>query len=114
MMLRRLNRRPARARGMLAASLLALASGGAAARGLTVATRDGLLARAMRQVYFDPFTAETGIPITSLIWDGRLATLRAKLQPPTDGWDLVQMPGEEAMIGCRDGWLQKIDWDRLG
>ncbi|HTW26013.1 MAG TPA: extracellular solute-binding protein [Acetobacteraceae bacterium] len=113
MMLRRLIRRTARLCGLLAACAPALA-GPALARGLTVATRDGLLGAAMRQVYFDPFTKDTAIPVASLTWDGRLATLQAKIGGGDAGWDLVQMPGEETLIGCTRGWLQKIDWVRLG
>jgi putative spermidine/putrescine transport system substrate-binding protein len=86
----------------------------AAARNLTIASRGGSYQDAQRQVFFKPFTAATGIPIDESSWDGGIAALREKKDSVTSGWDLVELQGDELLIGCDEGLLEKLDWPQIG
>jgi putative spermidine/putrescine transport system substrate-binding protein len=85
------------------------------ARDLTVASRDGPFQAAQREVYFKPFTEVTGIPLNPATWEGGIDALRkqAKLAPNYP-FDVVDLEGDELMIGCEEGLLEKLDWSQIG
>ena len=99
--------------GLAAASILALAAP-AAARDLTVVSWGGNYQDAQREIFFEPFTAETGTPLIEESWDGGYGVIAAQMQSGEPSWDMVQVETEELMLGCADGLYEPIDWDRLG
>ena len=99
--------------GLAAASFLALAAP-AAARDLTVVSWGGNYQDAQREIFFEPFTAETGTPLIEESWDGGYGVIAAQMQSGEPSWDMVQVETEELMLGCADGLYEPIDWDRLG
>jgi putative spermidine/putrescine transport system substrate-binding protein len=103
------------ARSILAAvTLTALATTSAMARDLTIVSRGGAYQEAQQQVYFKPFTHVTGIPIEEQNWDGGIDALRAKKDSSTSGWDVVELQGDELLVGCEEGLLEKLDWSQIG
>jgi putative spermidine/putrescine transport system substrate-binding protein len=103
------------ARSILAAvTLTVLAATSAAARDLTIVSRGGVYQQAQREVYFKPFTDATGIPIQEQSWDGGIEMLRAKKQAATSDWDVVQLQGDELLLGCEEGLIEKLDWSQIG
>ncbi len=103
---------------LAAAALLAghvLAAGQpATARELTIVSWGGPYQEALAQIYFRPFTHETGIPIIEDSWSGGIGVLRAKVESGDNPWDLVQVESEELSIGCEEGLFEKIDWPKIG
>ena len=76
------------------------------ARDLTVVSWGGTYQDAQRKVYFEPFKAETGIPLVEDSWDGGVGALRAKVEGGAVPWDVVQVEAEELSIGCDEGLFE--------
>jgi putative spermidine/putrescine transport system substrate-binding protein len=99
--------------GAALAGAVALLSGAAGARDLTIVSWGGSYQDAQREVLFKPFTAETGTVLVEDSWDGGIGALRAKAEgPPT--WDIVQVEADELVLGCDEGSIVPIDWAKLG
>ncbi|GBD41719.1 Spermidine/putrescine-binding periplasmic protein [bacterium HR39] len=96
------------------AGLSALAATGVAqARDLTVVSWGGAYQDAQRKAIFDPYMQETGRKIVEDSWNGGIGALRAKAEgPPT--WDVVQVETDELVLGCEEGVLTPLDWEKLG
>jgi putative spermidine/putrescine transport system substrate-binding protein len=98
----------------LAAMAAAVAfAGGAQARDLTITSWGGSYQDAQRKVFFEPFQQETGTKLIEDSWDGGIGALRAKAEgAPT--WDVVQVEADELVLGCDEGIIEPLDWDKLG
>jgi putative spermidine/putrescine transport system substrate-binding protein len=109
---------------MLARTLLAIAavlalscaslSPSAAARDLTIVERGATMAEATQRVFAAPFNAATGIAIAQPSWEGGENALTAALKAASTGWDLIQVDGDELLIGCAGGQFEKLDWSQIG
>jgi len=95
----------------LAASVAAVAwtATGPGRRGLQVATWRGEFQTKLRAVFFAPFTAATGIPITDVAWDGSVETLREMIQSPLRPHDLVLLDGPGLEQACEAGLVLRLD-----
>ncbi|MBR0641318.1 ABC transporter substrate-binding protein [Plastoroseomonas hellenica] len=91
-----------------------LLSGAALARDLTVVGWGGSSQAAQRQVYYQPFTASTGLAVLEDSWSGGLGILRARVRAGSPTWDVVQVEADELQIGCDEGLYERIDWAALG
>ncbi len=87
-----------------------MASGGAAARDLTVVGFGGALQDAMRQAYFQPYGQAKGQPLIEESYTGGIAKLKAMNQSRTVTWDVLQMDENEMSLACDEGLLEKFDW----
>lgn len=75
---------------------------------LVVVNYGGPLADAKRKVYYEPFTKETGIPITQL--DGPdFAKVRAQVQAKDVEWDVVDLIDTVLPLGDKLGLFERID-----
>ena len=84
------------------------------ARDLAIVSRgDGLLT-ALQEVYVQPFTMATEIPVIQESWEGGLDTLRTRVKTPDNGWDIVQVDPDELATGCSEGIFEKLDWPAVG
>ncbi|HEY4253656.1 MAG TPA: ABC transporter substrate-binding protein [Roseomonas sp.] len=101
-------------RALGACALAALLSGAASARDLTVVGWGGSSQAAQRQVYYQPFTASTGLAVLEDSWSGGLGILRARVRAGNPTWDVVQVEADELKIGCDEGLFERIDWAALG
>ncbi|MCB2055363.1 MAG: ABC transporter substrate-binding protein [Geminicoccaceae bacterium] len=91
----------------------ALVATPALARDLTVTSFGGAYQDAQREVYFEPFTEATGIPLIEDSWNAGIGTLRAKAEGEGT-WDVVQVESEELVLGCEEGMFEPLDWQALG
>ncbi|WP_376693001.1 ABC transporter substrate-binding protein [Wenzhouxiangella sp. EGI_FJ10409] len=69
---------------------------------LVIATWGGAYERVQREVLFEPFEAETGIPVETVPYNGGTGVLE---QPP----DLVDMAMSESLSACAEDQLEPID-----
>jgi putative spermidine/putrescine transport system substrate-binding protein len=105
-------------RRALLASLAAPALAPSAARGqmrdLTVASWGGAYQEAQREVYFRPWIQATNQRLLEETWDGGVARLRTRMASGTNNWDVVQVEGEELLIGCAEGLFEPMDIAAIG
>jgi putative spermidine/putrescine transport system substrate-binding protein len=104
-------------RRILAGSLLALAAGRPAraqARDLTVVSWGGAYQDAQREVFFRPFQLRTGQRLLEETWDGGIEDLRERARAGASGWDLVQVEGDELLLGCDEGLFEHLDPAQIG
>ena len=83
-------------------------------RDLTVVSWGGSYQEAQREVFFRPWAQARGQRLLEETWHGGIAALRARIADRTNTWDLVQVEGEEALIGCAEGLFEPLDWDAIG
>ncbi|MHB2265997.1 ABC transporter substrate-binding protein [Aliihoeflea sp. PC F10.4] len=100
----------------LASSTLALSLSASTAQdqNLTIVSWGGTYQDAQREIYFEPFTAESGVAITEESWDGGYGVIAARMETPPADWDVVQVETEELELGCADGMYETVDWEALG
>ena len=97
---------------LAAASLFSIAA--RAADTISVVTFGGAYEAAAKKAYFEPFTAATGIGFSTESYDGGLAKLSAMEQAKAPTWDLIDLESNDAITGCDEGLLRKIDRKSLG
>jgi len=93
---------------------LSLPQAFAANESLTVTTWGGSYTTAMQKAFFDPFNKTTNIKIREDQWDGSTARIQAMVDAQQVTWDLVSSTTDVALQGCEEGWLEKIDYTKLG
>jgi len=103
--------------GAGAAMLVALGTANAPASAedsLSVVSYGGAFENAMIQAWLDPYTKETGTTFAREQYDGGLAKLRAMVESGNTTWDLIDLESNDAITGCDEGLLQKLDTKILG
>jgi len=90
------------------------APAGAQTRDLTVVSWGGAYQEAQRDVFFRPWMAARGQRMLEETWDGGIAALRARVGAGDNTWDLVQVEGEELLIGCAEGLFESLDFSAIG
>lgn len=81
---------------------------------VTVVGFGGAFQDAMREIYWKPFEAKTGIKVLEDSWNGAFGTIRAKATGGVGNWDVVQMPGDGLLLGEEEGLYAPLDWKALG
>ncbi|MEW6631957.1 MAG: ABC transporter substrate-binding protein, partial [Pseudomonadota bacterium] len=81
---------------------------------VTVVGFGGSFQDAMREVYWKPFEAKTGIKVLEDTWNGAFGTIRAKASSGSVNWDVIQMPGDGLLLGDEEGLYEPLDWAALG
>ncbi|MFK8253998.1 ABC transporter substrate-binding protein [Ancylobacter terrae] len=99
---------------LVAAGVLGLAAPSHAADSLTIVTFGGAFENAVNKAFFEPFTAKTGIAIVKEQYDGGLAKLRGMVEAKNTTWDVIDLESNDAIAGCDEGLLQKLDPKLLG
>jgi len=99
---------------MAAVALFAVSSTAATAADLTVVARGEALLPALQEVYLQPFTAATDIPVQKDSWEGGLDALRTRMKAADNTWDMVQVDPGELTVGCAEGLFEKLDWPAVG
>ncbi len=98
----------------LAIGVAAVFAPQAEARDLTVVSWGGAYQDAQRDVYFRPFMQQSNARMLEESWDGGIGVLRAKIQSGNNNWDVVQVEGDELLIGCDEGLFEQLDYARIG
>lgn len=75
---------------------------------LSIATWGGAYEEAQKQALFLPFTQKTGIPITTVPYNGGIDILRQNNLP-----DLISMNEADALRACSQGLLVKRDYEAM-
>ena len=97
--------------GSLAAVLLVAAcgSGADAPQSITTVSWGGSYGRAVNEGANIPFTEETGIRVEVEDYNGGLAQIRAQVDIGEIHWDVVDLEIADAVRGCDEGLLERID-----
>ena len=96
--------------GALLAGISVISFGAVQAQeSLTVVSWGGAYTRSQIEAYHKPFTEKTGIAITSEDYNGGLGQIRAQVESKNVTWDVVDLETSDAVRGCDDGLLERID-----
>ncbi len=96
-------------------TLLAMGSSGIALAGtITVTSWGGSYSESQRKAYYEPFMAETGHTLLEDEWDGSLALIRAMVETGNYKSHVIDGSVTAAQAGCDEGFLETIDYERLG
>lgn len=101
---------------LLQASALSLAmiAPALAEETLTVTSWGGAYTKSQEQAFFAPYSKETGVKILQDEWDGSTAKLKGMVETGQVTWDIVDVEPGHALQGCDEGWLDEIDYSKLG
>lgn len=86
----------------------------ATARPLTIVAFGGASQDAQRQVFFQPFSQESGEAIVEDSYNGGLAKVKAMVESNSVTWDILQAEDPALLRGCESGLFEKMDWSQLG
>ena len=102
---------PGRVTGVLVAVLAVAACGSGAdePQSITTVSWGGSYGRAVNEGANIPFTEETGIRVVVEDYNGGLAQIRAQVDIGEIHWDVVDLEFADAMRGCDEGLLERID-----
>jgi putative spermidine/putrescine transport system substrate-binding protein len=96
-------------RAAAASGILLVAVTASAAESLTVVSWGGAYTRSQVKAYHEPFTKKTGVKILSEDYNGGLAQIKAQVDAGNVRWDLVDLEMSDAVRGCDEGLLERID-----
>ena len=91
---------------------LALLLGGGAVQAqesLTVVSWGGAYTRSQVEAYHKPFAEQTGIAVISEDYNGGLAQIKAQVESGNVTWDVVDLEMSDAIRGCDENLLERID-----
>ncbi|MGI9482614.1 MAG: ABC transporter substrate-binding protein [Hyphomicrobiales bacterium] len=93
---------------------VALGAGSAhAADAITAVSWGGAYTNSQVKAYHEPFTAETGVKINSVDYNGGIAEIKAQVEAGNVTWDIVDVELSDAVRGCDEGLLERIDHSML-
>ena len=74
----------------------------------------GAYTKSQEKAFFEPFVKQTGAKLLQDEWDGSTAKLRGWSRPSrSPGMSSMSRPATRSQ-GCDEGWLEKIDYAKLG
>ena len=80
---------------------------------LTAVSWGGAYTKSQLEAYHKPFEKKTGIKMNSEDYNGGLAEVKAQVQAKNVTWDLVDVELSDAVKGCDEGILERIDHSSL-
>lgn len=81
---------------------------------LTVTSWGGAYTKSQEKAFFEPFAKQAGVKVLQDEWDGSAAKLKGMVETKQVTWDVVDVETSHALQGCDEGWLEKIDYTKLG
>jgi putative spermidine/putrescine transport system substrate-binding protein len=91
-----------------------LASAASAQDSLTVTSWGGAYTKSQEKAFFEPFAKTANVKVLQDEWDGSVAKLKGMVDTKQVTWDVVDVEPGHALQGCDEGWLEKIDYSRIG
>jgi putative spermidine/putrescine transport system substrate-binding protein len=91
----------------------AAASSMRAGDAITVASFGGAYTKSQVEGMHKPFTAKTGVAVNSVDYSGGLAEVKAQEETKNVTWDVVDLLPSDAVLGCTEGYFEKIDASSL-
>ncbi len=76
---------------------------------LTVVTWGGSYERSQLKAYFEPFTAQTGISVQTVQYNGGIEELQKQVDTGKVSWDLIDLVMSDNLEACRLGLLEEFD-----
>ena len=76
---------------------------------LTIVSWGGAYTKSQVNAYHKPYVKKTGTKILSENYNGGLAEIKAQVDAKSVKWDLVDLEMSDAIRGCDEGLLEKID-----
>ena len=80
----------------------------AEARDLVVVGWGGALGTAIKAAMEDPFRKATGVAISTEVYNGGMAQVKAQIESGNVTWDVIDSNLVDAELGCSEGLLEKI------
>ena len=80
---------------------------------ITVVSFGGAYTKSQVEAMHKPFTAQTGIGVNSVDYSGGLAEVKAQEETKNVTWDVVDLLPSDAVLGCSEGYFEKIDASTL-
>lgn len=93
--------------------ILGAANASIAATEVVYAGAGGSLADVQKEVYMEPFTAETGIVVKQLATSERLSSIKAMMSSGNTVWDIVEFNSILYGRAAPNGWLEPLDWAKM-
>ena len=81
---------------------------------LTVTSWGGAYTKSQEKAFMEPFAKATGKKVLQDEWDGSPAKIKGMVETKQVTWDVVDVEPSHALQGCDEGWLEKIDYGKLG
>ena len=97
----------------ISAALIVSPLSGLAQQSLTVAAWGGAYASALTESMYKPFEVKHKTKVLSVDRGGGLGEIAAQVKSGNIKWDVVDVEPQEAIKGCEEGLLEKIDSSRL-
>jgi putative spermidine/putrescine transport system substrate-binding protein len=91
------------------AAMLGTAPPATAQQSVTVVSWGGAYTKSQVKAYHEPFAKLTGIQVKSVDYNGGLAEIKAQVEARNVTWDVVDSETADAIRGCDEGLLEKID-----
>ena len=80
---------------------------------ITVVSWGGAYTKSQVEAMHKPFMSKTGVQIHSLDYNGGLAEVKAQEETKNVAWDVVDLLPSDAVLGCNEGYFEKIDQSQL-
>ena len=97
----------------IALAVTAFMASAAHAGSITVVSWGGAYTKSQIEAYHKPWIAKTGNQIISEDYNGGLAEVKAQVEAGNVTWDLVDVELSDAVRGCDEGLLERIDHSKL-
>jgi putative spermidine/putrescine transport system substrate-binding protein len=97
-----------------AALALGMCAAGTRAEDMVFVSFGGALQEAQRTAFLGPFAQSSGHKVVERTWDGGIGKISVRAKMGALDWDVVQLEGEDFVLGVRDGLFAPIDWNSLG
>jgi putative spermidine/putrescine transport system substrate-binding protein len=100
---------------ILAAAVTALPVARAAAEDtLTVVSWGGAYQESQRKAFMQPFSKKYDVKVLEDEWNGEVAKLKGMVETKAVSIDVIDVEASQALQGCDEGWLEKIDYSTVG
>ncbi len=97
-----------------AATAIGVAATPAQAEEMVFVSWGGAYQESQREAYIKPFAKETGINIIEEEYSGEIAKIKAMVAANDVTWDVLDVDFNTAIAGCDEGYLEELDYDRIG
>lgn len=84
------------------------------AEDLTIVSFGGVMQDAQRDVFFDPFSKETGKKIKEVTYNGGLSQIAEMVKKDKSEWDIVQVEAGDLVEGCYRNYFEMLNWNLIG
>ena len=81
---------------------------------LTIVSWGGAYSMSQRKAFHEPFMKETGHVILEDEWAGDVSQIRAQVETGNYKWDVIDSYPHDAINGCDEDYLERIDAEKLG